>query len=247
MDMQSAGARGRPAVPGTRLDDGGYIMVVLLIGMAVAAVWMSAALPSWRQQAVREKEAELIFRGEQYARAIFLYRQKNNAPPPNIDALVNGKYLRKKYVDPMTGKDFVPVAGASVTPGPGRGGRGGIGQGQPQVGMTGVRSTSTDTSIILYQNQNVYNQFPFDWTFEAQKAGAMGPVGVQPEGGRGTDGRGGARGGRRGGIEAGRRGAMPLRGGFQRGSGADAPARSGPARGGQRGSDAAPLGGGRGR
>jgi hypothetical protein len=173
------------------------------------AIWMGAALPAWRQQAIREKEAELIFRGEQYARAIFLYRQANGqAPPPNIDTLVNRRYLRKKYVDPMTGKDFVPVAGAPViAPAPGRGGRGQAPQGggavgpQGQVGMTGVRSTSTETSIVLYQNQQVYNQFPFDWMVEAQRAGAMGPINVQPDGGRGDPAR---RGG--GGIEGPRQG-----------------------------------------
>jgi type II secretory pathway pseudopilin PulG len=221
--MPTAGTRGRPTVPGTDLDDGGYIMVVLLIGMAVVAIWMSAALPAWRQQAVREKEAELIFRGEQYARAIFLYRQENNqAPPPNIDTLVNRRYLRKKYLDPMTGQDFVPVAGLSISPGspgPGRGtqpqpGRGagsqvpggGFVQGQP--GITGVRSTSTETSMVVYENQQVYNQFPFDWTFEAQRAGAMGPISIEPDGQGGTGrGRGGIvdpggtgpRGGQRGG------------------------------------------------
>src|ERR1043165_1991042 len=55
-----------------RLDDHGYIMVVLLVGMAVSAIWMTALLPSWRQQTQREREADLIFRGEQYARAIAL-------------------------------------------------------------------------------------------------------------------------------------------------------------------------------
>jgi hypothetical protein len=48
-------------------------MVALLVGMSIAAIWMTAALPAWRQQAQRQKEEDLIFRGEQYARAIVLY------------------------------------------------------------------------------------------------------------------------------------------------------------------------------
>jgi type II secretory pathway pseudopilin PulG len=71
--MQLAGQanRARNTPPDrSRLDDGGYIMVVLLIGMAITAIWMSAALPAWRQQVQRQREEDLIFRGEQYARAI---------------------------------------------------------------------------------------------------------------------------------------------------------------------------------
>ena len=85
-------------------------MVALLMGMAVAAVYMSAALPAWRQQAQRQKEEELIFRGEQYARAIMLYQDKNrNANPPDIDILVSQRFLRKKWKDPITGEDFIPL------------------------------------------------------------------------------------------------------------------------------------------
>ncbi len=74
--------------------------------MAVAAVWMSAALPAWRQQSMRERELDLIFRGEQYARAIALYQIKNNSYPLDIDVLVSQRYLRKKWKDPVTGEDF---------------------------------------------------------------------------------------------------------------------------------------------
>ncbi len=71
-------------------------MVAMLVGMAVTAVWMAAALPAWRQQVIREKEAELIFRGESIARAIYLYRQKNaNALPASLDVLVQQKFLRR--------------------------------------------------------------------------------------------------------------------------------------------------------
>jgi type II secretory pathway pseudopilin PulG len=162
---------------GTAAVADGYIMVVLLVAMAVSAVWMGAALPAWRQQVVREKEAELIFRGEQYARAIYLYRQKNGnqVSPPNIDVLVSQKYLRKKYLDPITGKDFLTLGGA-----------GAVGA---TAGITGVRSTSNDASIVTYRNQQVYSQFPFDWPLEAQKAGASTQQqGQQPQGRTGQQG-----------------------------------------------------------
>ena len=45
-------------------------MVALLVGMAILAIFMSMAMPVWRQANQREKEAELIWRGQQYDRAI---------------------------------------------------------------------------------------------------------------------------------------------------------------------------------
>jgi hypothetical protein len=190
---------GDDAVARARGNESGYIMVALLIGIAVSAIWMGAMLPTWRHQVIREKEAELIFRGEQYARAVFLYRQKNNnASPISIDMLVNQKYLRKKYLDPITGKDFIVVGGVTAPGGvgqpqqpAGRAGRGVVPGGSTiQAGITGVRSTSNDTSVVIYRNQQTYSQFPFDWALEAQRAGA--PVGgPQAPGQTGRPGRGG--------------------------------------------------------
>ena len=45
----------------------GYAMAALLVSIAVMAVLMSVAMPAYRHLARREKEAELVFRGEQYA------------------------------------------------------------------------------------------------------------------------------------------------------------------------------------
>ena len=60
--------------------------------------------------ATREKEEELIFRGKQYARAIGLFQRKYaNTAPPTIDLLVEQRFLRKKYKDPITNDDFQPL------------------------------------------------------------------------------------------------------------------------------------------
>lgn len=179
----------RPATgtPGARVDDAGYVMVVLLIAMAVTAVWMTAALPSWRQRVIREREAELVFRGEAIARAIFLYRQKNGqALPPSIDILVSQRYLRKKYIDPITGKDFLVVGGAAAVPGgAGRGAAAPAGGPAMQGGIVGVRSTSNDASIRIYNNQQTYSQWAFDFTLEQLRSGAGAPAAVPTQGGRG--------------------------------------------------------------
>src|SRR5438477_8200613 len=91
-------------------SENGYAMAVLLVTISVMAVMLTVAMPVWKQMAQREKEAELIFRGQQYARAIGLFEQKYaNTPPPTLDVLVQVRFLRKKYKDPITNKDFVPI------------------------------------------------------------------------------------------------------------------------------------------
>src|SRR5262245_60027682 len=86
----------------------GYAMAALLVALSVMAVLMTAAMPVWKQVARREKEEEVIFRGQQYARAIGLFQRRAGPGvlPPSIDTLTQGKFLRKKYKDPITGQDF---------------------------------------------------------------------------------------------------------------------------------------------
>jgi type II secretory pathway pseudopilin PulG len=83
--------------------NGGYAMVALLVTLGVMGVILGVAMPVWRTVVQREKEEELIFRGRQYARAIQLYQRKFAASyPASVDLLVEQKFLRKKYTDPMT-------------------------------------------------------------------------------------------------------------------------------------------------
>jgi type II secretory pathway pseudopilin PulG len=83
--------------------DLGYAMAALLVGMAILAIFLAAAMPVWRIVAKREREEELVFRGQQYARAVGLFQRKfPGAYPPSIDFLIEQRFLRKKYKDPMT-------------------------------------------------------------------------------------------------------------------------------------------------
>ncbi len=89
--------------PCARAGDRGYAMAALLVALAVMSLLLSMAMPAWRTLVKREKEDELIFRGQQYARAIALYQRKYaNAYPPTMDVLVKQKFLRRQYKDPMS-------------------------------------------------------------------------------------------------------------------------------------------------
>src|SRR5262245_53737955 len=86
----------------TLSGDRGFAMAALLIMMNVMAIVLTMLLPAWQTMATREREAELVFRGQQYARAIALYQRARGGFPPSVDVLVAEKFLRKKYKDPMT-------------------------------------------------------------------------------------------------------------------------------------------------
>lgn len=104
----------------------GFAMAALLVVLAIMSLMLSMALPVWHHAAQREREAELIFRGEQYARAIMLYqRQTPGAYPPDVDTLVEGRFLRRAYRDPMTaGGEFRLILQSELSEFGGAGGDG---------------------------------------------------------------------------------------------------------------------------
>jgi len=141
----------------------GYAMVALLVAIAIMTIMMTVAMPVWKQATQREKEEELIFRGQQYVHAIALFSRKTaNAFPPNINVLVEQRFLRKKFKDPITNDDFQPIpvgqqqASASISgpadsgqrqTGPGRGssGPGTTGPGTSAPGTSGTPATGRDS------------------------------------------------------------------------------------------------------
>jgi type II secretory pathway pseudopilin PulG len=54
----------------------GYAMAALLVGLSVMSIMLGAAPPVWQTAIKCEREAELIFRGEQYAQAISLFQRR---------------------------------------------------------------------------------------------------------------------------------------------------------------------------
>jgi type II secretory pathway pseudopilin PulG len=108
----------RRAVVTKTAGERGYAMAVLLVGIAVMLTLMTVAMPVWRQQQRREREEELLFRLKQYAHALALYQRRlPGASPATVDDLVKQRFLRKKYLDPMTGKEFAILRVGQVSPG----------------------------------------------------------------------------------------------------------------------------------
>jgi type II secretory pathway pseudopilin PulG len=93
----------------------GFTYVALLAAIVIIGISLGAAGKYWSNVMMREKEEELLFRGDQYRNAIeryYLARQPFTFPN-SIDNLLSDdrfpqakRYLRRKYVDPITGEDF---------------------------------------------------------------------------------------------------------------------------------------------
>jgi type II secretory pathway pseudopilin PulG len=169
----------------TSRGERGFAMAALLVAMAIMAVVMSALLPVWRTLSIREKEAELIWRGQQYDRAVQLYRKKTSAPgAPSVDVLVKGRFLRQKYLDPITKGDFELVGVNPAT-------ANAPGVQQPKIGfgqlIGGVRSKSKARSFRELDGKKTYAEWQFvyvPWKPGGQPTlpGTEGPGGIRTPG-----------------------------------------------------------------
>jgi type II secretory pathway pseudopilin PulG len=202
-------------------EEPGYAMAALLVAMAVMAIVLSAAMPTWSHMIRRDKEEELIFRGTQYARAIKLYQSKfASASPASLDVLIEQRMLRKKFKDPLSpNKDgefqmlYLQNQSTMGGRGQGQGSRGSApatppgttgsigpspsGRGQ----IIGVVSKNTGQSIRLYNGKNKYNEWQFigmELSLQGGPAAGTGGRGGPPRGGRGGQEGGGRGGGFRG-------------------------------------------------
>ena len=191
-------------------------MAALLVAMGVMAIVLSTTLPVFSTMAKRERETELIFRGQQYARAVSLFQRKyGNALPPDIDVLLNERFLRKQYKDPITNDDFTLIGpgspelalAATAAPAQHQSGRGGPQMSQqqplqqPQMSGRGVQSNPVTAgqapggilgvvSKSKATSIRIYNNHDKynEWVFIAQQRSVQaggGATGTQAPGGRG--------------------------------------------------------------
>jgi type II secretory pathway pseudopilin PulG len=178
----------------------GFTLVALIVGMTVMLILIAAVLPLASAEAQRDKEAELIFRGVQYAEGIRTFRKRYGRYPNSLKEMydVRPRTLRKLWKDPMTNSlnwGLITVVGGAPLPGatpggmpnsgpftptplptprPGEGGKpGNPGDALPGP-ITGVYSTSKKKGYRLFTGRENYNE----WRFTEQtilNQGSSGP------------------------------------------------------------------------
>jgi type II secretory pathway pseudopilin PulG len=92
----------------------GFTFIAVMFLVAVLAGGLALAGDVWLTSAIREREADLLFVGNQYRRAIRLYYEATpglvKRYPRSLEDLIkderqasNQRYLRRLYADPITG------------------------------------------------------------------------------------------------------------------------------------------------
>ncbi len=138
-------------IPEQADTEDGYLLLTVLVMIFLMLLALSVAAPKVAKEIQRDKEREAMERGLQYRRAIQLYYKKFGAYPTDIKQLEKTneiRFLRKRYTDPITGKDdwrLIHMGQAKVPP---------LGFfGQPlQAGLSSVSTGPGGGSI--YANSN---------------------------------------------------------------------------------------------
>jgi len=90
-----------------RKGEEGGLLIILLIGVAVSMIALSAAFQSWSVTWRRDSEEELIARGNMYVDAILAYRKDHGGQfPTNLEDLAEEgprrvRYIRRLFEDPI--------------------------------------------------------------------------------------------------------------------------------------------------
>lgn len=102
------GLSGSREARGQRQGERGFALLLVFAMAAIVAITLYIQLPRVAFEAQRDRETMLIERGKQYQRAIELYVRKNNRYPARLEDLERDqdlRFLRRRYKDPLTGKD----------------------------------------------------------------------------------------------------------------------------------------------
>ncbi len=168
----------------------GVTLMIVLVAVVITGLAAGIAGSSWQTVMQRERERELLWRGDQYRRAIESYYKSAKGGvraqlPPGLEDLLQDsrfpgtkKHIRRLYKDPFTGEDFELIrAGGDITGLPGTA--------QKVGGITGVRSTSDkkpfkqdgfSTPYESFSRARIYR----DWEFVYVPAKVRNPAPNQP-------------------------------------------------------------------
>jgi len=93
--------------PESNSGEQGYMLLAMVLMVSLVLIALSVAAPVIARDLRRDKEVESMHRQQEYVRALRLYYRKFKSYPPSLEALEksnNVRYLRKQYIDPLTGK-----------------------------------------------------------------------------------------------------------------------------------------------
>lgn len=131
--LQETDAMERPMRGGRQA---GLAYLSVLLAVTILGIALVAAEVVWQESMRREKEAELLFVGEQFRKAIQQYYESSpgrKTYPSSLESLLldprypgTRRYLRRLYPDPMTGQSNWGVIVA------------------PEGGIMGVHSLGTE-------------------------------------------------------------------------------------------------------
>ena len=166
---QTAGGKAGPQPSGEQ----GFMLLGLIVAIALILIALSVAASKEAFSLRREREVESARRANQYVRAIQLYYKKFGRYPASIEQLENSnnvRYLRQRYVDPLTGKADYRLIG--------------VGQNQTTVKgffgepLAGIASTGLGAAAGL-QSNGFGGACRIKWRFGSSSAfgsnGANGP------------------------------------------------------------------------
>jgi len=185
--------------PGRR-GETGYTLAFLVGILTVLAIGLGAAMPHWVARAQREKEAELVARGVQYAEAIRVFQRRFGRLPNTLAELVElePRSIRRLWRNPFAQGDAVgwailvevggqvvpvdPASGAVVAAPPGSEAAGGAPAGATGVAVAGpihgVRSLARGEAYRRFFEWKDYG----DWEFSVERlvaaSGATTPEGL---------------------------------------------------------------------
>jgi type II secretory pathway pseudopilin PulG len=156
--------------------EGGFSYLSVMALVVLIGISLTGVSYEWKMMAKREKEKELLFRGDAIRAAIaeFVNSDPLRRFPQSMEDLVkdpksaNGRrYLRKLYKDPVTGDDFQLIK-------------------DPVRGLIGVSSKSRERPVKIANFSPIDHCFEGkesyrEWEFEISQIALPAPAGaVQP-------------------------------------------------------------------
>lgn len=159
----------------------GAILLLLLVMVVILGLTAGMAGQSWRSTMQRAREAELLWRGQQYQQAIAGYYAVKHGPqqmlPAKLEHLLRDprfpgvvRHLRKLYNDPMTGEDWELVT-------------------DPAERIIGVRSSSDlepfrkdgfPAALAKLQDKSSYHEWEFVFAPPKRKSKTTQKTSVAP-------------------------------------------------------------------